>query len=168
MKYTKKTHRRKNSKKRLTRKKTKGGARRCSTETNFDRFVIRLWTTVQRYLRVIDDRWKFDQHENQTHRSCNLWGWLKCHTSRDYDTHWDLYFINRNRIGLSLTFNNTHNYSRASFDVDYDGIYDEDYDEYELGAAPFDNLARELADWVESTYWDWVYDIAGWERRDCH
>jgi hypothetical protein len=30
-----------------------------------------------------------------------------------------------------------------------------------------DNLVEELAKWIDSTYWDWVYDIDEWTRNDC-
>jgi hypothetical protein len=165
MKYYRKTQRKKRSKRRLT-SKNKGGARgspRCSRDTPYDRFVATLWSRVQYALRDIDDRWLFDQHENRTHRTCNLWGWLRCHSNRDFDTHWDLFFRNINEIGLSLTFENAHNYRNATFRVNWDGIYDDWRDEYDTGSQAFYNLAADLASWIDNRYWGWV----GWRREDC-
>ena len=170
MKYNKKTHRRKNSKKQLTRKKTKGGApTECSKATSFDRFVIKLWSSVQHKMRESGDlQWKFDQHKNIRHGSCNLWGWLRCHTSRDNDTHWDLYFIDRDTIGLSLTFRNRHNYYKAIFDIDYDGIYYDYDDVYDTDSYAFSALSSEIASWVNEKYWEWVFVEARWYEDDCH
>ena len=166
MGYLKNTRRRKN--RNLTRRKTKGGkGRKCSTRTNWDRFVVQLWSNVQYYLREVDRRWMFDQHENQTFGSCNLWGWLRCHSSREFDTHWDLYFKNLNTIELSLTFENRHNHRKATFGVNWYGVYNEESDEYYTDSREFYSLASAIAEWTHNTYWNWVREIDGWHISDC-
>jgi hypothetical protein len=80
-----------------------------------------------------------------------------------------LYFNNRNinEIGLSLTFENQHNRRRATFRVDWEGIYNEYTEEYYTDSNEFFDLAREVARWVDDTYWDWVEEIDGWQRNNC-
>jgi hypothetical protein len=173
MKHIKKTRRRRHSKKILTRKKIRGGAR-CSTRTTFDRFVITLWTEIERVLRNdYDNRWRFDIHTNRRFQSCNLWGWLPCHTSKAYDTHWDLYFMNRHQIGLSLTFENEHNIRSARYTFDYDGIVNNNNNErddnavFDTDSEEFYILVNDLAEWIDDCYWTWVEDLGGWQREDC-
>jgi hypothetical protein len=169
MRYLQKTRHKNSRKRRLTRKKHRGGkSKRCTRDTSFDIFVISLWTRIQYELREINSKWMFDQHENKRFGSCNLWGWLRCHTSKEYDTHWDLYFKDDNRIELTLTYENEHNYRKANRSIDIYDMYNENDDEYITASSYFDELAEDLAYWIDNTYWHWVEEIDGWRRNDCN
>ena len=142
---------------RFTLKKRKfGGKEPCSKDTDFDRFVISIWTKLQYELRNnYNSKWKFDVHKNKKFGSCNLWGWLKCHTSKEYDTHWDLYFMNEDTIGLALTFEGEHNIRKDIFNINYN-----DY-------KNIDDFVEEIADWLDNNYWEWVYELDEWKQEDC-
>jgi hypothetical protein len=157
-------------KKRKTLKKTtrrglkgyKGGAEPCSKDTDFDKFVLLLWTKLQYELRdKYHSGWKFDIHKNKRFNTCNLWGWLKCHTTKEYDTHWDLYFIDTNTIGLSLTFEGEHNRVKDQIKFNTNEVMHND--EYVV----LEEFVEELAEWIDTTYWNWVYSLDGWKREDC-
>jgi len=99
-------------KKYLKLKEMKGGKELC-----FDWFLHFIFLSIQE----LDPRYRSDMHIHQGFRSCNLWLWKNGHTSRSNDNHLDIYYINREIIGISFTINNRHNEVKVEIDLRRDG-----------------------------------------------
>jgi hypothetical protein len=152
----------KNRKMRHTTRRIKGGKKlSCLTDTPFNKFVNYLWSQVQYTLReYFYNNYRFDQHQHGRFASCNLWGWVPSHTSKTSDTHFDVYFINRDSIGMALTYNNMKNYRRAVLNIrNYDIEFDDPEYYKNTWDSEFNIFVNDISDWIDYNYWRWIWEL---------
>jgi hypothetical protein len=138
----------------------------CKLSTPKEKLIKKIWDYVCKIMKQDYHRqWYCDKHEIKSFETCNLWLWLKCHTSKEFDTHIDLYFLNNDTIGMTLTFEGEHKKRHATFNI-------ENYDiDIETGKKPnnksFEKFVLAICKWIDEAYWNWVLELDGWRRDDC-